>query len=446
MSALAKPETKYAVTSDGAAIAYQVFGDGPDLLFAVGAPSQADLNWTMPDWARFYRRLGAFARVIMFDERGAGLSDPLPSGDVPAEAQADAIAAVLDAAGSAASFLYVCNNAGPAGMAFAAHSPGRVKGIVFENAFARRRWAPDYRVGLTEAEWTARADGAQAVWGSGVALGMVFPDAEVDDALRDDWAQIERAAASPARLRRLQEVWGAADGRMYAGDIHVPVTVISAQGSLMGSRDDAQWLVDNIVNARMVEVGPIDTLAGPGLETVAELVAELVTGSARAAHVERRLAAVLFVDIVGSSDRLVSVGDSHWGSLLNRFRVGTAREIDEAGGTWVNTRGDDVLATFPLASTAVAAAIAIIKESKHIALDVRGGVHLGEIEVVEGDVLGATVHVGARVSGFAGAGEVVISQAVKDALLGAPVATRSLGARRLKGLPGDWPLYAVTTD
>jgi class 3 adenylate cyclase len=439
------PETRYARV-DGLHLAYQVLGDGPiDLVLADQWTSHQEAQWDVPPVAEVRRRLAAIGRLILFDKRGVGMSDPVPINALPSlDAWIDDVRAVMDAAGSERAALITTLGGGLMGMVFAAVHPDRLRALVIVDGFARAGAASDYMVGLSAAEIRRRVEQTETGWGKGFMLDTFAPSMRGVPGLREAWARYERFAASPGVARAMISNLLELDVRHVLPAIHVPTLVISHSEAVAFGPPFGRYIADGIPGARYVEVSGIDNLmwAGDQAAVVAE-IESFVVGARSPRSSDRRLATILFTDIVGSTERAAEVGDRAWRQLLDRHDAFSKAAIERAGGRMIKSTGDGVLATFEGPGRAVDAAHEIAIGAPKLDLHVRAGLHVGEIEVKPDDVAGIAVHVAARVAAHAAPDEVLVSSTVRDLVVGSETAFADRGSRVLKGVPGRWRLYAA---
>jgi class 3 adenylate cyclase len=434
------PETHYARRPDGVSIGYQVVGEGGvDMVVSPGFVSHLDLFWSDPGYARFIGQLSTFARVMIYDKPGTGVSDPIPH--VPAvEERADDIRILLDEVGWDSAAIFGISEGGPAAAMFAATYPLRTRALVIFGSFARiDSSVPGYE------EMTRKVDDLLEHWGDGNRLADVFiPSATALQ--RRFLGTFARAAASPGMARAVMDV-------VFSIDVSAALPLIHAPTLVLHRRDDSAvpvkagaWIAEGIEGARFVELSGIDHVPWAGdIDAITAEVAEFLTGAPRVAEPDRVLATVLFTDIVGSTERAAALGDARWRELLGRHDAICAQQVREHGGRVVKSLGDGMLATFAGPAQAVRCAQALIDELAGLEVDLRAGVHTGEIEVIGEDVGGMAVHLGARVSATASAGEVLVSSTVRDLVVGSDLQFAEAGEHELKGIPGAWRLYRLQT-
>lgn len=437
------PRTRYAKVGR-LHLAYQVVGEGPlDLVFVPGWVSHIELFWEWPESAHFFGRLASLGRLILFDKRGTGLSDRVPSGELPTlEQRMDDVRAVMDAAGSERAALLGLSEGGPLQMLFAATYPERTRALVLISTFARMLQAPDYPEGVPREMIEAALSSVEERWGTGVLMRGLIPNLAGSDAAREYWARFQRLSASPASAVDLLRMAADIDVRPILPTIDVPTLVLHRAGDLFVPVGQGRHLGQAIPGARYVELPGNDHLPWFGdQEAVVGEIQEFLTGARETMDHDRVLATVLFVDVVGSTERAAALGDRRWRELLETFYGVVRRELQRFRGREIDTAGDGFLASFDGPARGVRCALAIAGAVRALDLDVRAGVHTGECEVMGEKIGGIAVHIGARVAAQAGAAEVLVSQTVRDLVAGSGLRFEDLGVRALKGVPGDWRLY-----
>lgn len=440
------PETRYAKSGEYH-IAYQVLGKGPfDLVLVPGFVSSVEGGWDDPQLAHFYKRLASFARLILFDKRGTGMSDPVSVHQFPTlEQRMDDVRAVMDAAGSRQAALVGVSEGGPLSLLFAATHPDRCSAIVLIGAFARIAWAPDHAFGATPEANEAMIERIERRWGQGVLLTAFAPSLTADAAARESWARLQRRAASPgaavAAVRMAYEI----DTRSILPAIRVPTLVLHRIEDPMVSIENARYLARHIPGAKLVELPGVDHFFWVGdADAYIDHVEEFLTGERHASEQDRILASILFVDIAGSTEKAAQLGDSRWHELLDGFYSVARRQLERFRGHEVDSAGDGLFASFDGPARAVRCAAAIGSGARLLGLEVRAGVHTGECEVMGAKLGGIAVHIGARVAGQAHPSEVLVSSTVKDLVAGSGIAFQDRGVHALKGVPEQWHLYAAT--
>jgi class 3 adenylate cyclase/pimeloyl-ACP methyl ester carboxylesterase len=441
------PETKYARSGD-VSIAYQVIGDGPlDLVHIPGLLSHLDLAWENPKYRRFMDRLSAFARVLVYDKRGCGLSDPV-SEPPSVEERIDDTRAVMDAEGVERAVVFGCSEGAALAAFFAAAHPERVSHAILYGSFARLTPDPPHYpsaiLGLLDVEQTLEAfREAMKSWGEGVMLTILAPSLYGTEE-QAWWGRYERGAMSPRSAETLMRANAELDLREILPVIGVPTIVLHRDGDMIPI-DGGRYVAEHIPGARFIELKGDDHWPWVGdPDEVCDHVEEFLTGQRAPAPADRVLATVMFTDIVGSTERASEVGDRRWRELLDEHERLTRTELDRHQGYEVKTTGDGVLATFDGPARAIRCATAVASATDRLGLPVRIGLHTGECERRNGDIGGIAVHIGARVMSEAGPGEVLVSRTVKDLTVGSDIAFEERGARQLKGVPGEWELFAVS--
>jgi len=452
------PETRYATSGD-LRIAYQAFGDGPDLVWVPGWVSQLDLYWEEPALARFLRRLATFARVVVFDRRGIGLSDRVTMGSLPTlEQRTDDIRAVLDDLGVEKAAVLGQGYGSPIALLFAATYPERTSSLVLYSPNAKGGLrTDDYPWGSTAEQQEAWVERSTRMWGTNEFaaewLARLAPSAAGDDRTIEWIARVLRAAGSPAASRTLSEMNAATDVRAILPHVHVPTLVLvrEAAKTPKGGVDvdavaEARWIAEQMPNASFVVAPGRDYLPWVGdQDALVDEIAEFVTGDRPVREPDRVLLTILFTDLVGSTERVAELGDLRWRELLEDHNEAVRRVLARYGGREIDRAGDGFLATFDGPARAVRSALAIVSELASLHLDVRAGVHTGEVEIVGEGIGGIAVHIGARVAALGIAGEVLVTRTVKDLTAGSGIEFQGRETHALRGVPGDWELFAANT-
>jgi pimeloyl-ACP methyl ester carboxylesterase len=435
---LVEPEIRYA-KSDGVNIAYQVTGEGPPVVLVSGFVSHLELDWAEPRSAYFLERLSSFSTLVRFDKRGTGLSDR-PGGLPDLETRMDDMRAVLDAEGIERAALFGYSEGGPMCVLFAATYPERTTAVVVYGSYAKRQDPDDdYPWAATSEERAVYAAEVERAWGEEGDLGKLAPHA--DEALARWWGARGRAAASPGAARDLILMNSSIDVRDVLPAVRVPALVLHRTGDLDSQAAEGRYIADRIPDARFVELSGDDHLPWIDADQILDEVEQFLTGARRGPAHDRVLATVLFTDVVHSTDRAVEVGDRAWRELLSRHDALVTDVVGRYGGTVVDTAGDGVLARFDGPARSVRAAGAIISAMRGLGLEVRAGVHTGEVELTADGIAGIAVHVGARISALAQSGQVLVSSTVKDLVAGSGLEFRDAGETELRGVPGSWRLY-----
>ena len=425
-------------------IAYQVAGSAEmDLLYVPTWIGQLEVLVEEPSIAKFIESVCSFARLISFDRRGAGLSDPM-AGVPTLEDQMDDVLAVMDAAGAERVALMGFLEGGPLAMLFAATHPEKVSALVLYGTFARSRWAPDYDWAPKDEERAPRIEAGIAQWGRGGVTSGLAPSRLGDPAFVEWAGRMERYSASPGTIRRILKAVGETDVRHVLPTIRVPTLVMHRRDDGFMKVEHSRYLAEHIPRARYVELEGSDSLFSVGdSDAMLGEVEEFLTGARHAREPDRVLATVLFTDIVGSTERAAAMGDSGWRSVLERHDQLVRREVERHRGRCVKSTGDGVLATFDGPARAIRAAESIGEGVRRLGVDIRAGLHTGEVELMGDDMGGLAVHIGARVMAQAEAGEVLVSSTVKDLVVGSGIDFSERGSHELKGVPGEWRLFAV---
>ena len=438
------PKTQYARSGD-LHIAYQVTGSGPlDLVVVPGFVSHLEYQWEHPWSRRYCERLASFSRLIRFDKRGTGLSDRV--GNIPTlEQRMDDVRAVMDAVGSERAALLGGSEGGPMAILFAATYPERTSALVLYGSYARRPWAPDHPFGVTEQEWHAMIETIEKTWGEAGQPDARAPSAAGDPGYRQWWSTYQRLAASPGAAVAVMQMNKDIDVRPILPAIRVPTLVVHRMGDRVIRVEQARYLAQHIPGARLVEVPGDDHAPWVGdMDVILDEVEEFLTGTRHEADTDRVLATVLFTDIVGSTERAATLGDRKWRDVLDGYYALARRELVRFRGREIDTAGDGFFAAFDGPARAIRCAEAITAGVTPLGIGIRAGLHTGECEVMGDKVGGIAVHIGARVAGLAKPGEVLVSSTVKDLVAGSGLAFAERGIHTLKGVPGEWRLFAVS--
>jgi pimeloyl-ACP methyl ester carboxylesterase len=424
-------------------IAYQVTGDGPfDLVLVPGFFSHLEIDWEHPSMARLLERLGAFARLIRFDKRGTGLSDRTV-GLPDFENRMDDVRAVMDAAGSSQAALFGYSEGGPMCVLFAATYPDRTRALVLYGTYAKRRdpdddypWAPTADERLEYAQWLEES------WGENVDLMKMTPSADAE--MRAWYQRRGRAALSPAAARDLILMNSKADVRDLLGSVQCPTLVLHRSGDRDSRPEEGRYIASRIPGARFVELAGDDHMPAVRPDEIVDEIEEFLTGARPTASSDRVLATVLFTDLVGSTERAGALGDEAWGALVRAHEDAVRAELARFSGEEVDTAGDGFLAVFDGPARAIRCALGIRAALRPLELEVRAGVHTGEVERHGADKpRGIAVHVGARVMSLAGAGEVLVSSTTRDLVAGSGLDFDERGEHELKGVEGPRRLFAA---
>ena len=438
------PPIRYALSGD-VHVAYQVVGEGPiDLVMAGGSFTNLEVLWERPEYRRFCERLGSFARLLLFDKRGMGLSDRVRFGTL--EERMDDIRAVLDAAGSDLAALMGMSEGGPLSMLFAATYPERTRALVLSGAEVKEEKTDDWPWGEStraELEEFLTPENVVARWGKGLALDTYVPSRAGDEELRAWLGRLQVQSATPTDAIAYMRMAFDIDVRHVVPTIKIPTLIVHRTGDRVCHVENARFLARHIEGARYVELPGEDHTIWAGGDEIVDEIQEFLTGVREPAEPDRVLATVLFTDIVGSTERARELGDRRWRDLVDEHHATVRRELERFRGREVDTAGDGFFATFDGPARGIRCGRAIVDAVQRVGLDVRAGLHTGEVELAGEAVRGIAVHTGARVAGEAGPGEVLVSQTVKDLVAGSGIEFQDRGSHELKGIPGDWRLYAV---
>jgi class 3 adenylate cyclase len=435
-----QPVTRYA-TNGEARIAYQVVGDGPfDVVFVPGFISNLDLVWEDAARARFLNRIASYSRLILFDKRGTGLSDRV--GGIPGlDQRMEDVRAVMDAAGSVRAAIFGISEGGAMAMLFAATYPDRTRALVLFGTY------PHYT------SWVLAGDALEAFihliqteWGTGASLAHFAPTKAVDATARESWGRYERLGASPSAVIGLTRMNAEIDFRHVLPAIRVPTLVVHRAGDTRVDVAAARFTAATIPGARYVELPGIDHVIwlGDDLDRIGDEVEEFLTGAPPPIQMDRVLATVLFTDIVDSTRRAASLGDREWRRLLEAHHAVVRREIERHRGREIKTLGDGFLATFEGPARAVHCALAARDGVRSLGLEIRGGLHTGEVEMSPQDVGGIAVAIASRVSEQAQPGEILVSSTVRDLVAGSGLRFRERGSARLKGIEDEMRLFEAS--
>jgi class 3 adenylate cyclase len=437
------PETRYARAGD-IHIAYQVVGDGPvDVVYVPPQLQQVEHLWTEPRVAAFFERLARFSRLVLFDRRGTGLSDPIAA-RTTLEDQMEDLDAVLDAVGSERPALFAQAEGSPMAMLYAATHPERVRALVLYAGMARVTAAPGYEWPGTPAEREARIAEIFAHWGGGERVALIAPSHADDAALRRWFGKLERLSASPGALRLLFDIAGETDVREVLPSIQAPTLLLHRRDDPAIDVRHSRYLAAHLPDARYVELPGHDNLVVVGdSERILVEVERFLTGTHTPPEADRVLATVMFTDIVGSTETAARLGDRAWRELLARHDELSRAQLARFRGRAVKSLGDGWLATFDGPARAIRCALELRDAVRELGVELRAGLHTGECEAMGDDVGGLAVHIGARVGALAAPREVLVSNTVKDLVVGSGIDFADRGEHALKGVPGTWRLWAA---
>lgn len=432
------PETRYARSGD-VRIAFQVVGNGPfDIVFIPGFISNLEIAWESPARARFFSRLSSFSRLILFDKRGTGLSDRVGAVATLEEGMDD-VRAVMDAAGSERAALFGISEGGAMSVLFAATYPERTQALVLYGTYSHfPTWV------LAKEKLQEFFSHIEQNWGTGASLPYLAPSKASDPIVKEAWARYERVGASPSAVISLMRMNSEIDVRHVLPAIRVPTLIVHREGDTRVSVEAARYAARTIPNAKLFEPPGIDHLLWVGdTDAVADAAQVFLTGSRGDVEPDRVLATLLVTDIVNSTKRAVELGDRSWNNLLAQHDAIVRRELTRFRGQELKTLGDGFMATFDGPARAVRCASAVVEAIRPLGIEVRSGLHTGEIELSSSDAKGIAVHVAARIVGLALGGEVLTSQTVRDLVAGSNLHFIDRGSHRLKGLAEKVRLFAV---
>ncbi len=436
------PPTRYA-RSDGLSIAYQVFGSGTqDLVVIPGIVSHIELGWEDERYAQWLWSMGESFRVVLFDKRGQGMSDRM-EGAPSIEQRLDDVRAVMQAAGCEHATFLALSEGGAMGALMAATYPHQVDALVLSGALVRFTGADDFPHSPRLGHMLRQVEKS---WGTPLAATAFAPSRAGDPAFCERFGRMQRMCASPGTIRQLIIANDQLDVRAILPQIRRPTLVIHRRGDRVASREHGRYFADHVPDAIYLELPGDDHLTWEGdTGAIVGALRQFARPGAARPHTpesqERFLATVLFTDIVGSTESAAQLGDQAWRSQLLRFYALSREQLQAHHGVEVNTTGDGMLARFDGPARAVRCAAAICEQARSIGLEVRAGLHTGEIEAHGSDVSGIAVHIGARVAALAGAGEVLVSNTVKDLVAGSGLHFDAFGAHTLKGVPGEWVIH-----
>ena len=436
------PTTKYTRSGE-VSLAYQIVGEGPvDIVFIAGSISHLEYSWTTPTFARLYNGLAEFSRLIIFDKRGTGMSDR-DAGIATMEERMDDVRAVMDAVGSEQAAIYGISEGGPISAMFAATYPARTRALILRGTFPRIVAAPDWP-GIPRDVWEAGIEDTVAHFGRGLDLRQWAPSVADDVDAQAWWATLERMGGSPSAARRLLTMNGDIDVRAVLPTIQVPTLVLHRRGDRVVPFSAGEYMASHIPGAKLVAFDGDDHLpCGNESEMIGE-IEEFLTGTRRDAPIDRELATVVFTDIVGSTETASRLGDSEWRRVLDRHDAAARKIATHYGGRVVKSTGDGVLAMFDGPARGARFASDLARQLSSIGLEQRAGIHTGEVEVRGDDIGGIAVHIAARISALAGAGETLTSRTLKDLTAGSGLMFEDRGMHSLKGVPEEWQLYVVS--
>ena len=436
------PQTKYADTGEGF-VAYQTFGEGPDLLYLNDVHSNVEMMWEQPLIAEFFDRLSSFARVTYFDNRSSGISDTVPN--VVVDHWVDDIHSVMDDAGIAQATLVGDAEGGPGAMMFTAAHPNRVAALILSSSFARWTRAEDFPIGMPIETLDKLVELVRWSWGKPGFFALPAPST-VDDAAMTDWlARYQRLSAPPSWATNMAKWYAEVDVRSVLPNITVPTLVLTRKDAIYHRPEHGQYLAEHIPDARLVELPGTDSspyFIDPG--PVLDEIEAFMTGVRPRPVSDRTLATVMFTDIVDSTGHLARLGDQEWMRVLGQHDQLTRDYLHQYRGTERHTVGDGFLATFDGPTRAVTCAADLKRAMPELGIDIRAGLHTGEVELTGDGIGGLAVHIAARVIDAEPGSGVMVSSTVKDLVVGSGIEFEARGSHELKGVPGDWQLYSVS--
>lgn len=439
------PETRYTQSGE-VSIAYQVLGDGPlDFVMVPGFVSHLEQSWEDPKFNRFLRKLASFSRLILFDKRGTGLSDRI-SGQPTLEERMDDVRAVMDAVDSQQATIFGVSSGGPMSVLFAATYPDRTSALVLYGSVVKGQSTPDFPWGLTSdrAKFQGMLEKWRKEWGGPCGIETRSPSAAEDETYRQWWAKFLRLSASPSAVIKIFELNYAIDVRDILPTIRVPALVLHRVGDRMVPIEQGRYHAKHIPGAKYVELdGEDHTLWVGDTESIANEIQAFLTGEQSPIESDRVLATVLFTDIVDSTKQAAEVGDSRWKEILDTHNSVILREIERFRGRAIRSTGDGYLAVFDGPGRAIRCGEATRRELGQLGIQVRTGVHTGEIDLMGEDVGGIAVNIAARVLAEAAPSEIWVSRTVKDLVFGSGFNFIERGTYSLKGVPGEWNLFSV---
>jgi class 3 adenylate cyclase len=440
-----RPETHYVAVGD-ADVAYQVLGDGPvDLLYCHGIGSHVEQVWDFPPMAEFFSGLASFSRLIMFDRRGTGASDALPSGATSTwEDWAEDIGAVLGAAGSTEAAIFARSDGGPMAVFYAASHPERVTGLILYNTTARYLAAVGYQIGYSNDAICSMLDAMRTSWGSPDYVAGSNPSIAADARYLEDVARLQRSSVTPrSAAAQYAYLLERIDVRGLLPLVQAPTLVISWRENPILSGEHGRYLADHIDGARFLDLPDIGIYPSATSPVLLDEIGEFLTGQRLPVGVERVLTTVLFTDIVDSTRQAAALGDHRWRTLLASHHEAVRSLLRQFRGVEIDTAGDGFFATFDGPARAIRCTQAIIEAVETLGLRLRAGLHTGEVELHDGQVSGLAVHIGARVSAAAGAGQILVTRTVTELVVGSGITFEDRGEHELKGVPGMWQLFSV---
>jgi class 3 adenylate cyclase len=440
-------QTRYAMTADGVHVAYQVVGEGPpDIVYANSFMSHVEVSWDYPPAARFYEQVAGFGRLVLFDRRGTGLSDPIV-GHLSMDDRINDLQAVMDAVGLERAVLLGSSEGGAASAYFAAVHPDRVTALILFSPFLVAKSDDECPWAWTKRRFDLYFDGLEEAWATGTGIEYVNPSLSQDPAALAWYARYFRLAASPALVRTLMSYNRKIDIRPILPTIRVPTLLVHRTDETWLTVEQSRYGASKIPGARLVEIPGTDHyIWEQNSDLVVEEIEEFLTGVRSTRESLRSVKTLLFTDIVKSTDRAVELGDQQWRRLLDSQDAAVQRQVQRFDGGIVKNTGDGAFITFDSPARAIRCALAIKDAMRGYGLDIRAGVHTGEVEHRDADLGGIAVHIAARVAATAEPGDVLVSRTVADLVAGSDIQLTDRGEHTLKGIPEPWRLFAANPD
>lgn len=443
------PTTRYAKSGD-LNIAYQVIGSGPpDLVYIPGWVTNVEVMWEDPNLAGFMRRLSSFSRLVTFDKRGIGLSDPVPVGELPGlDERVDDLQAVMDDAGIESANVFAHSGGGTTAVAFATRHPDRVDRLILFGCYAKRLWSEDYPWAPTREERAAESEGYAESWADPVRIADFYAPSRADQDAFIRWlGRWLRLSASPRAAAALNDASTNIDVRHLLGEIRAPTLLLYRLEDRDVKIEEGRYIASKIPDARLVELHGADHYFYAGdTEPILREIEEFVTGFRSSTRPDHVLATVLFTDIVGSTDRASAMGNRRWRDLIDRHNAVIRSELARWRGTEVVTTGDGFFATFESPADAIRCALRLVDAVRPLGIEIRCGIHTGVLEVMEDDLTGLAVNIGSRIAALAGPSEVLVSRTVRDLVTGVDFRLEHRGEHHLKGVPDTWDVFAVVPE
>lgn len=443
------PTTRYARSGD-LNIAYQVVGSGPpDLIYVPGWVTNVEVMWEDPNLAGFLRKLSSFSKLVIFDKRGIGLSDPVPLGELPGlNERVQDLHAVMDDVGVERANVFAHSAGGTTAVAYAAQHPQRVERLILFGCYAKRVWSEDYPWAPTRGERAAESKGYEESWADPARIAEFYAPSRANDTAFIQWlGRWLRLSASPRAAAALNDASTNIDVREFLGDIQAPTLLLYRLEDRDVKIEEGRYIASKIPNSRLVELHGADHYFYAGdTGPILQEIEEFVTGYRTGAEPDHALATVLFTDIVRSTDLASEMGDRRWRDLIDRHNTIVRSELARWRGNEVVTTGDGFLATFESPLDAIRCGMRLVEAVRAIGIEIRCGIHTGILEIIDRDVTGLAVNIGARISDLAAPGEVLVSRTVRDLVAGSGFYLEARGEHELKGVPDRWSVFAVMPE